>query len=86
MQRLTSELPLTPEQLEGVFDSLDDDQNGYLTLEEFTGGFSKYNWLTFVRSVCAALVACKFSANLIFKFDHLNCMFYSVTYLNALVS
>ncbi len=41
MQRLMEELPLSPDQLESVFDSLDDDGNGYLTLEEFTGGFGK---------------------------------------------
>lgn len=39
MQRLQAELPLSPDQLESVFDSLDDDGNGYLTLEEFTDGF-----------------------------------------------
>lgn len=42
MQRLQNSLPLTPEQLEDVFDSLDNDGNGYLTLEEFTTGFSTY--------------------------------------------
>ena len=41
MQRLQEELPLIPEQLEAVFDSLDDDSNGYLTLEEFTDGFGE---------------------------------------------
>lgn len=41
MQRLQSELPLTPDQLEHVFDSLDDDKNEYLTLKEFTDGFGK---------------------------------------------
>ena len=45
MQRLQTELPLSPDQLEAVFDSLDDDGNGFLTLEEFTGGFGK--WLLF---------------------------------------
>ena len=39
MQRLQTELPLTPEQLEDVFDSLDEDGNGYLTREELTEGF-----------------------------------------------
>ncbi|KAL4225761.1 Calcium release activated channel regulator [Mactra antiquata] len=42
MQRLQSELPLSPDQLEHVFDSLDDDGNGYLTLEEFTDGFGSF--------------------------------------------
>ena len=36
MQRLKDELGVEPEQLEDVFDSLDIDHNGYLTLEEFT--------------------------------------------------
>ncbi|XP_055996109.1 EF-hand calcium-binding domain-containing protein 4B-like isoform X5 [Ostrea edulis] len=42
MQRLQTKLGLDPEHLEAVFDSLDDDQNGYLTLEEFTSGFGSY--------------------------------------------
>lgn len=46
MQRLQTKLGLDPEHLEAVFDSLDDDQNGYLTLEEFTSGFGKLLHLT----------------------------------------
>ena len=42
MQRMRSELPLEPEQLEAVFDILDGDHNGYLTLEEFTEGFAVF--------------------------------------------
>uniref|UniRef100_W5NJL9 Calcium release activated channel regulator 2A n=1 Tax=Lepisosteus oculatus TaxID=7918 RepID=W5NJL9_LEPOC len=42
MQRLHGELPLSPEELENVFDTLDADGNGYLTLEEFTTGFSEF--------------------------------------------
>ncbi|XP_019898603.3 ras and EF-hand domain-containing protein isoform X2 [Esox lucius] len=42
MRRLHRELPLTAEELENVFDSLDTDQNGYLTLEEFSTGFSQF--------------------------------------------
>lgn len=42
MQRLRNELPLDPDQLELVFDSLDLDHNGYLTLEEFTDGFGMF--------------------------------------------
>ena len=42
MQRLQTELPLNPEQLEDVFDSLDDDGNGYLTLQEFIEGFGEW--------------------------------------------
>jgi len=41
MQRLQDMLPLSPEQLENVFDSLDGDANGFLTLEEFTSGFGQ---------------------------------------------
>ncbi|XP_041074556.1 EF-hand calcium-binding domain-containing protein 4A-like [Polyodon spathula] len=42
MQRLENELPLTPEQLEDVFDSLDQDGNGYLTPLEFSMGLGRY--------------------------------------------
>ena len=36
---MQGEMPLEPEQLEIVFDSLDMDQNGYLTFDEFIQGF-----------------------------------------------
>ncbi|XP_052410172.1 EF-hand calcium-binding domain-containing protein 4B isoform X2 [Carassius gibelio] len=40
MTRLHKELPLTTVELENVFDSLDLDKNGYLTLGEFSSGFN----------------------------------------------
>ncbi|RXN19689.1 ras and EF-hand domain-containing-like protein [Labeo rohita] len=42
MRKLHKELPLTTEELENVFDSLDLDKNGYLTLGEFSSGFSTF--------------------------------------------
>ncbi|KAJ8391980.1 hypothetical protein AAFF_G00082900 [Aldrovandia affinis] len=42
MQRLQGELPLSSDEMENVFDSLDADGNGYLTLEEFSSGFSRF--------------------------------------------
>ncbi|KAJ8385746.1 hypothetical protein AAFF_G00182640 [Aldrovandia affinis] len=42
MQRLHGGLPLSSEELENVFDMLDTDSNGYLTLKEFSSGFSHF--------------------------------------------
>ncbi|CAF4770544.1 unnamed protein product [Rotaria sp. Silwood1] len=42
IQRLRDELGVEPEQLEDVFDSLDIDHNGFLTLDEFTCGFGMF--------------------------------------------
>uniref|UniRef100_A0A7N8WKR8 Calcium release activated channel regulator 2Ab n=1 Tax=Mastacembelus armatus TaxID=205130 RepID=A0A7N8WKR8_9TELE len=42
MRRLHRELPLSAEELEDVFDSLDSDQSGFLTLEAFSSGFSRF--------------------------------------------
>ena len=50
MQRLKNELPLGPDQLENVFDALDQDANGYLTLDEFTRGFEGFLGIDPVRS------------------------------------
>nr|XP_061815857.1 EF-hand calcium-binding domain-containing protein 4B-like [Nerophis lumbriciformis] len=42
MRRLHRELPLSAEELEDVFDSLDTEHSGYLTLEAFSSGFSQF--------------------------------------------
>ncbi|XP_038144354.1 ras and EF-hand domain-containing protein [Cyprinodon tularosa] len=42
MRRLHRELPLSAEELEDVFDSLDTDGAGYLTLEAFSSRFSQF--------------------------------------------
>uniref|UniRef100_A0A3Q3MTZ7 Calcium release activated channel regulator 2Ab n=1 Tax=Labrus bergylta TaxID=56723 RepID=A0A3Q3MTZ7_9LABR len=47
MRRLHRELPLSAEELEDVFDSLDKDHAGYLTLEAFSSGFSGPQALSF---------------------------------------
>ncbi|XP_058479982.1 EF-hand calcium-binding domain-containing protein 4B isoform X2 [Solea solea] len=42
MRRLHRELPLSAEELEDVFDSLDTERSGYLTLEAFSSGFGQF--------------------------------------------
>lgn len=39
---MKDEIALSPEQLEIVFDALDVDKNGFLTLDQFLKGFSKF--------------------------------------------
>ena len=42
IQRMRESTGMSPELLEEVFDSLDSDHNGFLTLDEFTVGFSRF--------------------------------------------
>ena len=42
MMRLRQEMDMDPDQLERVFDTLDVDGNGYLTLNEFSQGFRQF--------------------------------------------
>ncbi|KAJ8382712.1 hypothetical protein SKAU_G00034900 [Synaphobranchus kaupii] len=53
MQRLHGSLPQSADELENVFDTLDADANGYLTLEEFSSGFSNF---LFGRNILVAEV------------------------------
>lgn len=52
-QRLHGELPLSLEELEKVFDTLDADGNGSLTPEEFTTGFSEFWNADPCKALCA---------------------------------
>ncbi|VVC41470.1 EF-hand domain pair,EF-hand domain [Cinara cedri] len=47
MQKLKNELSMTPEQLEIVFDTLDVEQKGYLTLDQFLERFKDTTPMTF---------------------------------------
>lgn len=42
-QRMKDEIMLSPDQLEMVFDTLDKKKNGYLTLDQFLKGFSRFD-------------------------------------------
>jgi hypothetical protein len=52
---MRSEIPLAPEQLEAVFDSLDVNKNGYLTIEQFLSGFGEYNRIIYGSSANASV-------------------------------
>ena len=69
MQNLQGELSLSPDQLEAVFDSLDLDTNGYLTLQEFTNGFGQYCFVAKILCVwkCVIFFNFMFTSDLLCK-------------------
>lgn len=47
---------MSADEFENVFDSLDADGNGYLTLEEFSSGFSAFAFETTQHSVIYVII------------------------------
>ncbi len=43
IHRIQTFIGLTPEELEDVFDSFDQSNNGYITFEQFINGFNSYH-------------------------------------------
>uniref|UniRef100_A0A8D3DA38 Calcium release activated channel regulator 2Ab n=1 Tax=Scophthalmus maximus TaxID=52904 RepID=A0A8D3DA38_SCOMX len=64
MRRLHRELPLSAAELEDVFDSLDTEHTGYLTLEVFSSGFSRFSCRPEVSSLPEALYQSQWEARL----------------------
>lgn len=64
-QRLHRELPLSAEELEDVFDSLDIARTGYLTLEAFSSGFSTCPaaWFSSVHTALNRILSVKYEVN-----------------------
>lgn len=77
MQRLEGELSLSADQLEAVFDSLDSESQGYLTLDKFLLGYSKFVVKnTFLRAFNLRSVCCRGEISwVIFMFLCLLCDF-----------
>uniref|UniRef100_A0A8C6KNX7 Calcium release activated channel regulator 2A n=1 Tax=Nothobranchius furzeri TaxID=105023 RepID=A0A8C6KNX7_NOTFU len=64
MRRLHRELPLSAEELEDVFDSLDTDHTGHLTLAAFSSRFSRFPGLVPVSKAKEALYQSQWEARL----------------------
>ncbi|XP_069951680.1 EF-hand calcium-binding domain-containing protein 4B-like isoform X3 [Cherax quadricarinatus] len=80
LQRLWGELPLDPDELERVFDFLDQDHNGFLSLREFTDGFGSH--LGLVVEFCAEVTSSSGSVGEA-KERHLDASSNSTNYLDV---
>ena len=83
MQRMRDELPLDPDQLEAVFDALDADGNSYLTLEEFTEGFSHFLGLEAQTKADEDQGCQSYCRELILRHNHINREYLSLFDIHA---